>query len=366
MFTRILVLLALIVASAYAKTCYANGDPHYRSFAGRAFNWYGIGKTLLFKRGRIACYTTTYRSKQYGTRSLNGAIHCRAGRHTFAVKGNKGGFHGKLKTGRTWRWAHKDVRVTVTSNRLREGRYYLNIAVQAKHVEGAKGLCTGNIPKQRPIIKRPLNPVWVKIARSVCKKAGFRVGSFDYKSCVTDVARTHKRRIAGQLRRFEVKIGKNYKRVCSHGHCRYFKFGVKKIPYWKFHTKRIAYRKKYYKTKQYYKHHVKRYKKYFKKKVPNFKKRRHYAKLAKKASKKAYHLRKRSRYLYKQAAKYRKISKTAMKTVRAFKWAVKRWRTKHSKRVAYWKTHHKTVKYRTRHHKVVRKWKKFHHHTMRR
>eukprot|EP01080_Neovahlkampfia_damariscottae_P011169 gene11169-3990_t len=248
----IFVLLAFI-AYASAHICRAEGDPHYRTFGGKPFNFYSSGEYVLFKRKGFTCQTRLRQSnKHWRGKSLNSGVACKyRGVHfeinvDTSVKAylNYKKFSGAktirgvraLFKGRNFSFKANQMELRGNYNRIGSGnlKNYLNLYVYS-HKSGASGLCAGQKTKARRSLfhhgkapryhkgkRRHLNKNWLKIAAGICRRH-FRVGSFSYRSCVYDIASEKRKRIGRQYARFSRVVKGKFKKVCNAHHCHYYK-----------------------------------------------------------------------------------------------------------------------------------------------
>jgi hypothetical protein len=268
----IVLLLTFLVYSTFAKsirrnetpkkvkeyTCYAYADPHYGTFSGKTYNYYGSGWRTFYHGNGVTCKTYTAHSTQWGQYSVNKHITCT---HRNGQKFEAGKFYsvtnGKRVNSNYHKWKAPGIRLTVQSFHLPRGDFYLNIFLYSTSNKGY-GLCVhpshlGNPPKPK------MDEAGIKLATKVC--AQFK-GTGTYKGCFSDVAISHNARMAGQLERFQTHILHNYKRVCRGRVCHYYKIHKKiirvKVPYyqkvwryrWVTKTRRVSqhYKKYYYIT----------------------------------------------------------------------------------------------------------------------
>jgi hypothetical protein len=341
--TFVLLVLALLAFTASAEfQCQAAGDPHYRTFAGRYYNFFREGTFTLYRGQGVDCKTTLKRSSIWGTNSLNAGIKCRAGRKTFTVGDHYALTNGRRQNGNFFKWSANGVRVEVRVQRIPRGplRFYQNIAVYSKSKAGY-GLCVSNTHTHSGIAKRTIpNRAGEKLAARVCRH--FRRGSAAYRMCFTDVAVSHRKRVARQLNRFERKIGRDFQKICDGRHCRYYKVTHH-------HRRvRVAYRKRVrrYRNVRKLVSYRRRVRQNYFVRVPDHKARRIYRKLAKRYN----HF---SRVYKKHARINWRLSKTVTKPQRKSRWVYKTFRRWVTRRVPYW-TYQTAYRYVTRHHQSRR------------
>jgi hypothetical protein len=341
--TFVLLVLALLAFTASAEfQCQAAGDPHYRTFAGRYYNFFREGTFTLYRGQGVDCKTTLKRSSIWGTNSLNAGIKCRAGRKTFTVGDHYALTNGRRQNGNFFKWSANGVRVEVRVQRIPRGplRFYQNIAVYSKSKAGY-GLCVSNTHVHSGIAKRTIpNRAGEKLAARVCRH--FRRGSAAYRMCFTDVAVSHRKRVARQLNRFERKIGRDYHKICDGRHCRYYKVTHH-------HRRvRVAYRKRVrrYRNVRKLVSYRRRVRQNYFVRVPDHKARRIYRRLAKRYN--------HYSRVYKRHARINwRLSKTVTKPQRKSRWVYRTFRRWVTRRVPYW-TYQTAYRYVTRHHQSRR------------
>lgn len=249
--TIIIVILALIAFTS-AHICKAEGDPHYRTFGGKGFNFYATGEFNFFHRNGFNCNTRLRQSNRYWRgRSLNVGVACKYhGVHfeidveSSKIKSflNHRSFSGSKTvrgikvtySGRNFEFNAGGMRLVGNINRIPSGSvaHYLNLYVYSHHA-GASGLCQGQQTKARRTLfyhgkaphfrighKRRISHKWKQFGRRVCARR-FKIGSFSYRSCVTDVASSKRKRIARQYSRFKRVVKKKFTKVCKFGKCHF-------------------------------------------------------------------------------------------------------------------------------------------------
>eukprot|EP01080_Neovahlkampfia_damariscottae_P008192 gene8192-20_t len=247
----IIILVLALIAFTSAHVCKAEGDPHYRTFGGRAFNFYATGEFVLFKRNGFTCNTRLRQSNRHWRgRSLNVGVACKYRGVHFEMDVEKSiksylnhrKFRGSKTvrgvqvsfSGRNFTFKSKDMRMTGRINRVSSGnvKNYLNLYVYSHH-SGASGLCQGQQTKARRTLfyhgkaprfhfghKRRISHKWLKFGRRICARR-FKFGSFSYRSCVTDVAASKRRGIARQYSKFKRLVKRKFKKVCFGGKCHF-------------------------------------------------------------------------------------------------------------------------------------------------
>eukprot|EP01080_Neovahlkampfia_damariscottae_P009076 gene9076-1171_t len=270
----LIVLLLAFIAYSSAHVCKAEGDPHYRTFGGHAFNFYATGEFILFKRSGLQCNTRLVKSTHHWKgRSLNAGIACSANGVYFEVNSQGTNVHSYLnkqknfkgkrtlrgviveKIGNNFSFKFRGMQMRGNVNNIPSGnlRHYLNIYVYSHH-SGASGLCQGNkkkaartlfhhghVPTYRHGHKRRIKNKWIKWASKHCRNH-FKKGSFSFNSCVTDMAASKRRRVAGQYEKLSKIIKGRFKKVCNGKHCHYYKrvTKVRNIRYAKHNFKMVT------------------------------------------------------------------------------------------------------------------------------
>jgi hypothetical protein len=214
----VLALLALTTTAQQLKNekrtpefqCQAAGDPHYRALDGKYFNFYREGTFTLYRGQGVNCKTTLKRSSIWGANSLNAGLSCRAGKNSFVVGDHYAVTNGKRQNGNFFKWSANGVRVEVRAQKIPRGplRFYLDIALFSPSKAGY-GLCVSNTHIHSGIAKRAVQDrAGEKLAAKVCRH--FHKGSSAYRMCFTDVAVSHRKRVAKQFNKFEKKISSKF------------------------------------------------------------------------------------------------------------------------------------------------------------
>jgi hypothetical protein len=336
--TFIVLVLALLAFTASADfQCQAAGDPHYRTLGGKYFNFFREGTFTLYRGSGVDCKTTLKRSSVWGTNSLNAGLKCRAGRNTFVVGDHYSIVNGRRQNGNFFRWSANGVRLEVRAQRIPRGplRYYLDIALFSKSKSGY-GLCVSNTHVHSGVAKRAVQDrAGERLAARVCRH--FHKGTSAYRMCFTDVAVSHRKRVAKQFNKFERKVSRDFQKICDGRHCRYYKIHHHQ------HRVRQAYNKRVLKYRNVRKLVTsrRRVRQYYMVRVADRRARRIYRRLAKRYAKYS--------RAYKRHARINwRLSKTVTKPERRSRWVTKTFRHWVVRRVPYW-TYQRAYRYVTRH-----------------
>eukprot|EP00003_Mantamonas_plastica_P028365 TRINITY_DN63_c0_g1_i7.p1 TRINITY_DN63_c0_g1~~TRINITY_DN63_c0_g1_i7.p1 ORF type:complete len:1412 (+),score=436.89 TRINITY_DN63_c0_g1_i7:1704-5939(+) len=205
-------------------TCRSTGDPHYRSFAGRAFNIYGVqGRRTLFQYKNVKLVTNIKYGSKWGKRGLNSQVElymsnrrvatytdlCKyAGAKNFAMKRNRANYWVRARDGQRVRFYMTCHRVS-NKGKSHFSRAYYNVYVYARQLTAlnSSGICTSGRghransaiwARRTAVILRKLNAAQRRRANHICRRQKLRARKYN---CVFDVAQGMARAAARHIAR---------------------------------------------------------------------------------------------------------------------------------------------------------------------
>eukprot|EP00003_Mantamonas_plastica_P028359 TRINITY_DN63_c0_g1_i10.p1 TRINITY_DN63_c0_g1~~TRINITY_DN63_c0_g1_i10.p1 ORF type:complete len:2965 (+),score=933.98 TRINITY_DN63_c0_g1_i10:749-9643(+) len=175
-------------------TCRSTGDPHYRSFAGRAFNIYGVqGRRTLFQYKNVKLVTNIKYGSKWGKRGLNSQVElymsnrrvatytdlCKyAGAKNFAMKRNRANYWVRARDGQRVRFYMTCHRVS-NKGKSHFSRAYYNVYVYARQVaaNNSSGYCANGGGHQAN------SRVWTLKANQVLQKMPAALRARAHRAC---------------------------------------------------------------------------------------------------------------------------------------------------------------------------------------